>query len=90
MAQALPVQMLVDALIATAHQVGPLDLHHVPIDVTGIGHHLDTGHFAVVLALDQPAAVLGAERLEDRLILGFLTGAAIADHDHLRGGLRTA
>ena len=90
MAQALPVEVLVDALIATAHQVGPFDLHHVPVDVAGIGHHLDAGHFAVVLALDQLAAVLGAERFEDRLILGFLTGAAIADYNHLRRRLRTA
>ncbi|MNH22939.1 hypothetical protein D3C79_828150 [compost metagenome] len=84
MAQALPVEVLVDALIATAHQVGPFDLHHVPVDVAGIGHHLDAGHFAVVLALDQRAAVLGTERLEDRRILGFLAGAAVGDHDHVR------
>ncbi|MNN33058.1 hypothetical protein D3C81_1467960 [compost metagenome] len=79
-----PVEALVHALVAAAHQVRAFDLHQVPVDVAGIDHDLDPGHFAVVLALDQRAAVLGTERLEDRRILGFLAGAAVGDHDHVR------
>lgn len=90
MAQALPVKVFVDPLFTAAHQVRPLDLHHVPIDVAGVGHHLDPRHLAVVFALDQLAAILGTEGLEDGLILGLLAGAAIAHHDHLRRGMRAA
>ncbi|MNH18610.1 hypothetical protein D3C79_783200 [compost metagenome] len=89
-AQARPVQGLVHAFIAAAHQVRAFNLHQVPVDVTGVDHHLDPGHFAVVFTLDQFAAVLGAERLEDRRILGFLTGAAVGDDDHVRCCLGTA
>lgn len=90
MAQALPVKLLVNPLITAAHQVWPLDLHHVPIDVAGVGHHLDPRHLTVVFALDQLAAILGTEGFEDGLVLGLLASAAIAHHDHLRRGLSTA
>ncbi len=90
MAHALPVQLLVDALVAATHQVRPFDLHHVPVDIAGVGHDLDPCHFAVVLTLDQLAAILGTERFEDRLVLGFLAGPTIADHDHLWCRLGTA
>ncbi|MNH21681.1 hypothetical protein D3C79_815010 [compost metagenome] len=50
-AQAGPVQALVHAFLATAHQVRAFDLHHVPVDVAGIDHHFDFGHFAVVFVL---------------------------------------
>ena len=90
MAQALPVQVLVDPLVAAAHQVRAFDLHHIPIDVAGVCHDLDPRHFTVVFTLDQLAAVLGDEGLENRLILGLLARAAITDHNHLLRSLRSA
>ncbi|CAI8843339.1 hypothetical protein EMIT0324P_11743 [Pseudomonas chlororaphis] len=88
--QDLPVQWLVHALLTTAHQVRAFDLHQVPIDIAGVDHDLDPGHFAVVLALDQLALVDGTERLEERHVLGLLPGAAVTDHHHFRCRLGTA
>ncbi|MNM87053.1 hypothetical protein D3C81_992230 [compost metagenome] len=81
-ADGIPVQALEQALVTAAGQVGPLDLHHVPVGMAGIGHHLDLGHLAVVLALHQFDPGAGRERFEEGLFLRLLPGAAVADHHH--------
>lgn len=86
-ADGLPVQTLEQAVVATARQIRPLDLDQVPVGVTGVGHHLDPGHLAVVLALHYGNPGLLRERLEERHLLGLLSGAAVADHHQAIIGL---
>ncbi|MCY1412887.1 hypothetical protein D9M71_283060 [compost metagenome] len=88
--QAGPVQALVHAFLAAAHQVGAFDLHHVPVDVAGVDHHFDLGHLAVVFALDHLALIHGGEGLKERHVLGFLSGSAVSDHHHVRCCLSAA
>ncbi|MNP12293.1 hypothetical protein D3C76_1045210 [compost metagenome] len=89
-AQASPVQALIHAFLAAAHQVRAFDLHHVPVDVAGVDHHFDLGHLAVVFALDHLALIHGGEGLKERHVLGFLSGSAVSDHHHVRCCLSAA
>ncbi|MCY1524206.1 hypothetical protein D9M68_591320 [compost metagenome] len=82
-ADALPVEPLEQPLLATAHQVGRLDLHQVPIDAAGIGHHLDPRHFAVVLALRQRSAAGLGEGFEEGVAQGLLPCPAVPHHHHV-------
>ncbi|MNP10392.1 hypothetical protein D3C76_1025380 [compost metagenome] len=82
-ADARPVEPLEQSLLAAAHQVRRLDLHQVPVDAAGIGHHLDPRHFAVVLALRQRRAAGLGEGLEEGVAQGLLPCPAVTHHHHV-------
>ncbi|MNM72447.1 hypothetical protein D3C81_841420 [compost metagenome] len=80
------IELLEQALLAAAQQLGAFDFHHVPAGVTGGNHGLDLRQLAVVLPGDDIARAAGVEGLEVGLILGLFGSTTEGNHGEVLGG----